>query len=1399
MKFARLVLICAALLIAGAAWAGLHDAPYSYGFDGWSAVVDDWTNNATTTYTSATNFGIASPSVRLDATGDYIISPTIDGPDSVYFWIKGQNTGNSGTFTISARIGGGAWEVVRNCTFDSLATSGDIRRNVANTVRFQLPSGYLGQQDVDFKITYDAKVLGNIAFDDFTVTAYSGGGDTTPPGLTSITVISNTQLDVLFNENVDQTTAETEANYVVSPGGATPSSALRDGTNNALVHLTFAAALPTGTDTLTINNVQDLSTNACSNVTGTFAISLTLEAGDVVITEVMYDDTASADQEWVEIHNTTGAAIDVSGWFLTDDDTYPTLSGEGGITIPASTTIPAGGYLVICEAEVDELTGEIICVQSGSYALGNSGDNLALYTAATGGTLIDGSHTVNYPDLSTPGYSIEKCDVNAAWDGSASAWHMSTNAFGTGRNLYATPGAVNTPCLDTTPPSLTSVTVVSNTQLDVLFSEPVDEVTAETVTNYVVTPGSMNPSTATLDGSNLALVHLTFASALPVGTDTLTVNAVEDTSSNNNACSNIWRTFVISGGDVTPPSIVSIALLSKQELDVLFDEPVDLTTAETEANYVVIPGSISPTTATRDATNLALVHLAFSSNLPAGTDTLTVNAVQDTSSNHNAISNAQKVFFIPLANTGDVVINEIMYDDTASTDVEWIEVYNRTASAIDISGWIVSDAATYPASGSEGAFYLPAGTSIAANGYLVLAKESLAGIDNEIVGTQYTGAWTLGNSGDNLALYTDSVGGLRIDGWATSNTLLFYPDWTVGNTGNSLEKCDENSVWPADSTGWHVSTNAFATTGRYRNCTPGAANTACVADTVRPTLVSATAVTNTTVDVVFSEAVDQATAENVTNYSVDLGVGNPSTATRQANQTTVRLIFASALAANNYVLTVNNVADLSSNVILPNSTVGFTVSPPAYNIVITEVMPNPAAVADNLGEWFEIYNAGASAVDMTGWQITDTEGTHTLVSPATINAGQYFVFCTNGDSATNGGVPENYVYPSAFGTGLQLANTSDDITLKDASNNVVATMAYTTAFPYGAGWSMQLRDLSYNPSADTSYCAAGSAWAGSSGDFGTPGAANACAGPFVPDTVTLCAIRNQNLCGVPTLLGTRVVSRGVITYVDTCRATGYMQSGGCGITIYGGALFDSMQGATRYPAAGDSIMIDGFVTQFRGLTEFSTQSGFVPVITLLSTGNTVTPVEAACTDIGFHADSCLGEGFESEIITVLNVQFVNPSGNFAMADSNYQVVCGTDTILFRTDSCDASIIGTAIPTGMVNITGVLTQYDSTSCYCGGYQILPAGFTTFAPAQCATPTQLTAIRNLETSNVVLRWQPGVNQTCDCYEIYYTTDASAIFPTGYTYLSHVSGTTTYTDNGGLNSRRFYVVTAGGPHCP
>jgi len=77
------------------------------------------------------------------------------------------------------------------------------------------------------------------------------------------------------------------------------------------------------------------------------------------------------------------------------------------------------------------------------------------------------------------------------------------------------------------------------------------------------------------------------------------------------------------------------------------------------------------------------------------------------------------VFAPDTAAKPDIVINEINYNSSAAFDCEdWIELYNNSGSEIDLSGWILKD------ENDGNAFILPSGSTLEADGYLVLCSDT---------------------------------------------------------------------------------------------------------------------------------------------------------------------------------------------------------------------------------------------------------------------------------------------------------------------------------------------------------------------------------------------------------------------------------------------------------------------------------------------------------------------------------------------------------------------------------------------------------------------------------------------------------------------------------------------------
>ncbi|MEY2407836.1 MAG: hypothetical protein QOF48_506, partial [Verrucomicrobiota bacterium] len=95
-----------------------------------------------------------------------------------------------------------------------------------------------------------------------------------------------------------------------------------------------------------------------------------------------------------------------------------------------------------------------------------------------------------------------------------------------------------------------------------------------------------------------------------------------------------------------------------------------------------------------------------------------------------------------------VVINELMIEPISGlSDDEYVELYNRSGSAVDVSNWRFVDGISY---------HIPAGTVIPANGYLVVGRNvtnlfaKYANLNASNTRGDYNG--TLGNSGDRIAL-----------------------------------------------------------------------------------------------------------------------------------------------------------------------------------------------------------------------------------------------------------------------------------------------------------------------------------------------------------------------------------------------------------------------------------------------------------------------------------------------------------------------------------------------------------------------------------------------------------------------------------------------------------------------
>ena len=154
---------------------------------------------------------------------------------------------------------------------------------------------------------------------------------------------------------------------------------------------------------------------------------LVVEPGSVVINELLANSEGSG-PDWIELHNTTGANIDLGGWYLSDDndDLMKYCIAEG-------TVIPAGGYLVFYESLHFENEDDPGCRTP--FGLSKDGETVYLHSGSEG--ILTGYSEQQEFGASEPGVSLGR------WERSDGSWVFVVLA-------EPTPGAVNAEPADPT-------------------------------------------------------------------------------------------------------------------------------------------------------------------------------------------------------------------------------------------------------------------------------------------------------------------------------------------------------------------------------------------------------------------------------------------------------------------------------------------------------------------------------------------------------------------------------------------------------------------------------------------------------------------------------------------------------------------------------------------------------------------------------------------------------------------------------------------------------------------------------------------------------------------------------------------------------------------------------------
>lgn len=489
--------------------------------------------------------------------------------------------------------------------------------------------------------------------------------------------------------------------------------------------------------------------------------------------------------------------------------------------------------------------------------------------------------------------------------------------------------------------------------------------------------------------------------------------------------------------DVTPPVITSATAISATQIDVLFNEAVEITSSQVATNYSVDNAVGSPASAIRDATNTSLVHLTYATTLPARTNLLlTVNAVKDIAG--NAISNGTKTFSYFIGLPYDIVIDEIFADPTPQVGLpnnEWLELRNTTAFDINLQDWKLGKS-----TGLSGAMpnYI-----LKKDSFVIVCTGSAVAAMSAFGPTISVTSFPSLNNDEDL-IYLLSKEGRNIH--AVNYTSNWYQNELKKDGGWSLEMIDTKNPCTGMSN-WRASIDA---TGG----TPGKKNSidAVNIDNTALKLVRAFAISPTQITLVFDENTDSSSSALAANYSISNGIGTPVSAVANGPLfNSVTLTLASPLLANTvYTVTVTGVKDCKGNVISSTANtalVGSFGNLLPFDVVVNEILFNPKSGEE---DYVELYNRSNKIINLKNTYLANRNTANAVSSITQISAtdyaffpGDYFVITTSKSSVLNNYVAEKPQNIIVVGSMPSYNDDKSNVIVLNEQGNIIDEIAYT--------------------------------------------------------------------------------------------------------------------------------------------------------------------------------------------------------------------------------------------------------------------------------------------------------------------------------------------------------------------
>ncbi|MFQ5823053.1 MAG: FlgD immunoglobulin-like domain containing protein [bacterium] len=293
----------------------------------------------------------------------------------------------------------------------------------------------------------------------------------------------------------------------------------------------------------------------------------------------------------------------------------------------------------------------------------------------SGYKIYHGTESRNYSQVIDVGnvtsYTVNNLENGKTYYFAVTAYDFSQNESGFSEEVSATLSSTGgNP--DINPPEIVAVVIMGETQIDVIFSEPLEKTSAENPSNYTINNG-IQVLGAVLD-SNLTTVHLITTAHARGQSYVLSVSNVKDQDGNTiTAGSSKNYNLPNPSDDTDPPELVYVVILDETHLDAIFNEKVEQISAEDIENYSIDHG-VQVLEANLKA-NQSVVQLTTTEHQRDVTYILTVSNIKDLATNPNVIQDKNSYSYqlnsADGGNTNTLVLVSVIVNGATQIDVNF--------------------------------------------------------------------------------------------------------------------------------------------------------------------------------------------------------------------------------------------------------------------------------------------------------------------------------------------------------------------------------------------------------------------------------------------------------------------------------------------------------------------------------------------------------------------------------------------------------------------------------------------------------------------------------------------------------------------------------------------------------